>query len=299
MFPTPFRSTSDQPIRDITTTEALLGGLGLPVQYDIQPKLFNPTETGVCTALPMKEQISEMQKMYDMIFNDPSATKEHLDRLTRLQNIIGKGVAPPMETIKESIISGSWGGTYSGGAAVANSMTEAFIMQNGGGIKMAWGRLSSEDLYSDYLKSHILYRRVMCRTPKVAKRRHSNLLNAIIDALSNTNEKGTRLFVGHDGDLDGMAAILGLAWESTPFAANATTPQSGLRFDLFDDPTDGNVQKIRITLYYTTFDTDDAKVMVVPANFSKNTHKNTMVWDDFKTFAAGEMDMECVDKKIM
>ena len=62
-------------------------------------------------------------------------------------------------------------------------------MQNGGGIKMAWGRLSSEDLYSDYLKSHILYRRVMCRTPKVAKRRHSNLLNAIIDALSNTNEK--------------------------------------------------------------------------------------------------------------
>ena len=71
---------------------------------------------------------------------------------------------------------------------------------------------------------------------------HSNLLNAIIDALSNTNEKGTRLFVGHDGDLDGMAAILGLAWESTPFAANATTPQSGLRFDLFDDPTDGNDQ---------------------------------------------------------
>ena len=58
-----------------------------------------------------------------------------------------------METIKESIISGSWGGTYSGGAAVANSMTEAFIMQNGG--KMAWGRLGSEDLYSDYLKSHI------------------------------------------------------------------------------------------------------------------------------------------------
>ena len=46
-FPMPFKTTSDTAQRDKTTAKALLTGLGLPVDYDVQPSLFNPTESGV------------------------------------------------------------------------------------------------------------------------------------------------------------------------------------------------------------------------------------------------------------
>ena len=292
-FPTPFKTTSDTAQRDKTTAKALLTGLGLPVDYDVQPTLFNPTESGVCKALPMQEQIEAMTETFNEIFKDPSAVKEHQQRLANIQKVMGKGAAPPMQTFKETITAGTWGGTYSGGAAVANCVTEAFLMQNGGGIEMAWGKLDVDTLYGDFLKAHILYRHVMCRTKKVAQHRHSNMLKAILDALVDTGSKGTRMFVGHDGDLDGLAAILGLSWHATPYPINSTTPNSGLRFDVYEE---NGKKNIRINVYYTTFETDDAPVMVVPANFSGSS-KNTMPWNDFQTFAEGEMDMSCVEKR--
>ena len=39
-FPTPFKTTSDTAQRDKTTAKALLTGLGLPVDYDVQTSPF-------------------------------------------------------------------------------------------------------------------------------------------------------------------------------------------------------------------------------------------------------------------
>ena len=161
-----------------------------------------------------------MQKTYNAIFQNASKLKLHKERLTRLQNILGTGAAPPVQNIADFFSSGIWGGTLSGGTAVGSAIIEAFIMQVGGGLDVAWGRLNLDELYSDLLEAHIVYRHVMARTPVIAKYRHSNLLHHIISELDPNNSStplGTRMYVGHDSDLDGLATILGLSWSSPPF----------------------------------------------------------------------------------
>lgn len=214
--------------------------------------------------------------------------------MARLQNILGAGVAPPIQGIADFFSSGVWGGTLSGGTAVGSAIIEAFIMQVGGGLDVAWGRLDNvAELYSDLLEAHITYRHVMARTPVIAKYRHSNLLHHIILALDPSNATtlpGTRMYVGHDSDLDGLATILGLSWSSPPFPPNATTPGSGLRFDVFLG--EKSEYFVKVDLYYTTFESDKAPIFVVPANFSHDT--NVMKFSDFKKLAYDKMNFQCI-----
>ena len=127
-----------------------------PTDYDIDGRLFQPTANGVCLPLPNQTQINEMQKTYDTIFQNVSKLKMHKERLARLQSILGTGSAPPVEDIDDFFTSGIWGGTLSGGIAIGSSIIEAFIMQVGGGLDLAWGRLGDIDhLYSDLLEAHM------------------------------------------------------------------------------------------------------------------------------------------------
>ena len=124
----------------------------------------------------------------------------------------------------------------------------------------------------------------------IAKYRHSNLLHHIISELDPENTtlpRGTRMYVGHDSDLDGLATILDLSWSSPPFPPNATTPGSGLRFDILLG--EQSEYFVEINLYYTTFKSDKAPVFVVPAFFSHGS--NRMKFSDFKNFAYERMNL--------
>ena len=63
----------------------------------------------------------------------------------------------------------------------------------------------------------------------VERRGGSNLLSHMMDDLASA-EGGASVYVGHDTNLDEIAVLLDLAWESAaPYPANTTAPGSLLR----------------------------------------------------------------------
>ena len=294
-FPLPVVATADNTERDKATAEALLKGLGQdPMGYDIDASLFQPTQNNVCDAFPVSKQIALMNATYERIFSDQTTRESFQSRLAKLQGLCGTGASTTnIEDIPEYFTTDSWGAVWGGRGAVADDIIESFMMQVGGGFDVAWGKLKNiDELYGDLLQAHILYRVVMARTPVLAAQGRSNLLSHFMAALEDSSTKGTRMYVGHDSDLDGIASMLDLTWASPPFATNATTPGSALRFDMFHG--DANIQMIRVNLYYTTFESNAAVVRSVPANFS--TGKNVMTYADFRSLAHARINYDCVAK---
>ena len=74
-------------------------------------------------------------------------------------------------------------------------------------------------------------------------------------------EGGTLILVGHDTELDALATLFGLAWNTHPFPRNATTPGSALRFDV-------DHSKVTASVHYQTFEPGSNEVHTAPAEFT-------------------------------
>jgi hypothetical protein len=57
--------------------------------------------------------------------------------------VLGNGEAPPLVNISDSVA----GGYFDGGSYVASFFVEAFLMQQGGGLPVAWGKVKPSALY--------------------------------------------------------------------------------------------------------------------------------------------------------
>merc|ERR1719230_260523 len=56
------------------------------------------------------------------------------------------------------------------------------------------------------------------------------MAHAVLAALED-NSPGTAIFVGHDTDIAGLGAVLGLHWSAEPWSDDSTLPASMLRLD--------------------------------------------------------------------
>lgn len=241
--------------RDNDTAIALLEGLGRSTAYIPAPYLFNPVGYGLCKAPTVNETIAALKANFAA--NPPPPN--HVERLTRLQTVLGQGKAPPIQTIPDKVYDN---GYFTGGGSVASEFSEAFLMQQGAGMPVAWGQMSEADV-NDLLTEHIWYRAVNDRAPPLIARSHSIMVEEIMSFLEDRILDDTLFLVGHDGDLDAMAEMFGLEWHTAPFPPNATTPGSALRFDLdFDHKT------VSVSVAYNEFTgSSDPPFRVAPANF--------------------------------
>ena len=245
--------------RDNTTAAALLVALGLAADdFFGAPELFHPTAHGLCDPLSLPERAAALGARL-AAFPPPGGGAAWAARLAALQStVLGAGAAPPLDAIPDRVDGAS--ASFVGGTAVASAFVEAFLMQQGAGLlPVAWGELggkaggsnataaaaaaaaaaAEEELY-ELLAVHTYYRGVSDRALAVAARSHSLMASQIVAFLAEvsvTNVDATLLLVGHDGDLDALATLLGLSWHTAPFPPNATTPGSALRLDL--GPDDG------------------------------------------------------------
>ena len=210
--------------RDNDTASALLSGMNMKEDdYRSAPELFDPISNGPCS--PLNESIVE-NALKERFENFP-LPENHTERLKRLQSVLGTGVAPPLDEICDFI-----NGAYlNGGSSVSSSFAEAFLMQLGGSMEVAWGEITREDVY-DFLTTHIYARGVADRVLRSVSHSHTIMTKRIIKFLENSDESGTLILVGHDGDLDALATMFGLSWHTAPFPPNATTPGSAARFYL-------------------------------------------------------------------
>ena len=208
--------------RDNDTANALLQGMGSTTPYESAPELFNPVGTGNCPKLNKEIAINALKAR----FQQSMPPINHIQRLTQLQTILGKGVAPSIPSIADTVKDN---GYFTGGSSIASEFNEAFLMQWGGQLPTAWNEIKDVSEIYDLLETHVYYRGVNDKVFPVVSRSHSMMSNVIVNHLKSGT--GTLILVGHDGDLDALGEMFGLEWETSPFPKNASTPGSALRFD--------------------------------------------------------------------
>jgi len=274
--------------RDLDTASALLAGLGATntSNYQHAPALFDPESAGVCTKMPTDAIVAALKARL-VEFPPPSSHHELLDSL---QKTLGQGAAPALSTIKDTI---GDSGYFTGGSSVASAFAEAFLMQQGGGLPVAWDRLTTAEV-EEYLQLHIFYRGVQDRALPVVARSHSNMVHHILDYLKQLDHNGTWVLVGHDGDLDALATLFGLSWHTRPYPPNATTPGSALRLDV---PSDGST--ITGSMLYNTFEQapEHTGLQQVPVAFTWGGGGDTMPFTAFAQRAREHNVTECVQNK--
>ena len=270
--------------RDNDTAEALMDGLGLRDQTFLPaPYVFDPIACGLCTGVPLTEQVAALKKSFAN--KPPPAT--HTKRLAQLQAILGKGVAPALSDIPDAV---HRNGYFTGGGSAASEIAEVFLMQQGSGMEFGWGLLSEADV-DNFLEAHIWYRAVNDRVLPLVARKSSNMAAKVLSFLQRGQGDSSTLFlVGHDSDIDAMGELFGLTWHTDPFPANATTPGSALRFDLHDDG-----KTVSTSVLYQAFDgSPSPPSRRVPAtlNWQKSGGDETTL-QQLKDYVGPRLDHTC------
>merc|ERR1712187_589454 len=99
---------------------------------------------------------------------------------------------------------------------------------------------------------------VVDAVPTIVAKKEASIVKSLSATLE-AGEQGTKIFVGHDSQLNALNAALGLNWNASPFPVNATLPGSALRFD-----REG--RHVRVSyVYLANFSDDTSTMTVVPA----------------------------------
>jgi hypothetical protein len=244
-LPMPLQVVADNIERDNVTAHALLSGLAQRHKYSfsISEKPFGAAPG--CKKLSSAEFVKAIAAQRKAVAMEET---EYSNLITSLASVLqAEGPAANWHQSECALNPSSL--ALEGSCAAASDFTERFLLEWGGGLKVAWNRLKVEKLPA-LLKIHAWYRMIMDSTPRIVAREQASIIRAVAEALNGPAGKsgGTRIFVGHDTQLNALSGALGLTWSPGSYPVNATIPGSALRFD-----SDGD----SISVSY-----------LVPANFS-------------------------------
>ena len=266
--------------RDGHSAMAFLLGLGrlVPVQYEssVFDTLDPETPPPLCTATFDRSAMEKAAKSrLDLLpLPQPLADAEAL-----LQELVGVGAAGPLAHLPRPQV--IWTGqkvALNGSVNVLKRFSQNLFYAFASGVEYRTHRpISVDELYELVAWQH-WYRSIVslnakyatastpatlelrlmdachhrhiepraCRRPDVA------LLHLVLKALAEPGSRAT-LFWGHDGNLDGLALLLDLAWDAPPFrGGNAylpTPPGSGLRFRADSNGVSAADRRLRPHLY--------------------------------------------------
>ena len=166
-------------VRDNTTAYDFMMGLGVdPSTRKGDATMFSVPASDSCPKLSGSERAEGVRAQLASV--PPPANLSAT--LAALQALLGKGVAPPLQSIATNV---SEDGFWDGGVFVAASWVEAMLLQYGTGLPMAYGRVEAAQLY-ELLKLNVYYRAINDRPLVVEQRGASNLLAHMLDDLAGT-----------------------------------------------------------------------------------------------------------------
>jgi len=257
LLPAPVSVLADNVSRCVDTANHLVRGLGPNSTFHGITKALDPVKQGLCRPASPKNKTFGVQSMIGLASSGKSylseAWKQHSNVMSELQDLVGKGHAASIVDIPTKIDDE---GNYVGGMHVASQgMIENFILEAGTGISVAWGALDGKKgrklLWERYSPLNVLYNRINHNGIPLATRDGAVVLG-IMQLLLN-KALGSQVLVGHDTNVDSIAALLDLTWSCGPFPDNETPPYIGLMFEREGD-------SVAIKVICTAFDDSDKDV---------------------------------------
>ena len=232
---------ADTSQRDVDSAEALLRGMGrggsVPVQTD--SPLFDtldPDSGEPMCASTVSDAAREAATRQRMLEVPHPTSFEDAARL--LERLIGTGAAGPLEEMGPPTVTSQ--GTLVGAIGPLKLFAQNLVYAFASGIPYAWqlASPSRHELYQLLCWQH--YLRAVTKMGDDSATANAALLARVFHALeapSTADDAADALFLlGHDGNLDGLALLLGLRWTAPPYLGSAelipTPPGSGLRFEL-------------------------------------------------------------------
>ena len=235
---------------------ALAAGATDPLFHSMESELKRPAASATEPTPQIDPQQSvllrEMQQVLLGCDADTTCKPAHAPEISLLDD-------PPTPAHRR----GDRVGELSGPLAAASSIAEDFLLEYADGMPMdhvAWGKVGEAQLRR-FLALHAEYADQTRRTPGVARLEASNMLyhiertleqqvegRPLADATGPTNSKLV-LLAGHDTNLAGVAALLGLHW-TLDGRTDDTPPGTELAFELWQNGS--GVWSVRITVAMQT-----------------------------------------------
>lgn len=242
---------ADNISRCIVSAEELVKGLNdaspshVATYKGITRSLAPSGWAGLCAPEDANDRIMTMKAMIHEVasgghyLSDAWNTRRQVQ--AELQDLVGAGAAPNISTIPDQV---NEHGIYVGGLFVSSQgMVENFILEAGAGIPVAWGRLDNQKgrryMWERLSPLNVLYNRIN-HNGEAPATRDGAVIVGILSQLNNATP-GSLVLVGHDTNVDNVAALLDLTWSCGPFADNESPPQIGLLFE-----SDGNNVRIKV-----------------------------------------------------
>lgn len=268
--PTNVRFYSDTEMRDGDTAFAMMMGMGIqhaPIDYDAL--LFSPIdpESGspVCEA-PADDIIAA--ERHNRI-NEVPLPEDYKAALAELQDIVGVGPAGRLEDIDGPDAGIIYDEEYkpTGAAKVMKLFGQAMLYAYASGRPFL---NATEEQINKFVAWQFWYRSVADVNSEKATE-NTFLLRRILDDLKSGS--GTSIYLGHDGNLDGIAAVLGLRWDAPPYVDSSahgemlpTPPGGGLLFEYDDADSEGVVN---VSFVYRAFNPADTEFKLTHTNVAQ------------------------------
>jgi 4-phytase / acid phosphatase len=154
----------------------------------------------------------------------------------------GKGIAKPCDILAEPSVlkPGADPSSFDFGGPIrtASGTAQVFLLEYAEGFpqeKVGWGRADPKTIEAIGALHSLLFD-VHVRAPYVASRQSAVLGRRILASLQDPSGAKLDLVVGHDNNLNGMAAVLGVKFKVEGYAENDATVGGALVFELLRDP---------------------------------------------------------------
>lgn len=257
--------------------EGLAPGCGLTIHHQqdvslVNP-LFHPAKAGICTLDPDQVTQAIEQKAAVPLDQLDQHYADNLDQMGRVldfprspycQQQVGAGRSCVIEDAFPTTLKVKRHGeeiSLSGALGLSSTLAEIFLLEQAQGMpEVAWGRIQSPEQWTSLLTLHNVQFELLERTPYIARRLGTPLLQTIAQALmpgSSGKPSGpltlpsSLLFLGgHDTNIANVAGMLGLKWE-LPGQPDNTPPGGALVFERWRNPTDDG-HFIHVSIIYQT-----------------------------------------------
>jgi 4-phytase/acid phosphatase len=268
---------ADQSERTKLSAQSLLEGMfpGCNLKYGyregetIDP-LFHPTLAGVCSIDLARARRDVMRRAGGSV---ALLQRKFRTEFSAMQSVL-KCCSPtlcrapraPVCTLTElpsDVAPGRKGGIWlHGPLAIASTAAEVFLLEYAQGFpldQVAWGRVSTPQAMRPLLRLHTLEFDLLERTPYLATRQGSALVNRIVTTLQQSIGSGAAsapkmtLLVGHDTNLFNIGGVLGLHWSLPSYVPDQTPPAGALHFQLWRD-RQSNAYSVKVVYIAQTLD---------------------------------------------
>jgi len=149
-----------------------------------------------------------------------------------------------------------------GPISIGSTAAEVFLLEYAQGFpndQVAWGRASTAQAIRPLLRLHAVQFDLMQRTPYLAARDGSALMQRIVSTLQRSvaangpSDPKLTVLVGHDTNLANLGGLLGLRWSLPSYLADETPPAGAMHFELLRERAT-NAYAVRIRYVSQTLD---------------------------------------------